>query len=130
MKEIRLSELAKENSTMDDCKKMADMMIQDHTKAQTDLQALAAKKAVTLPTALSDDSQKDYSGLNEKKGMDFDKKYCDMMVDGHKDAISKYEKFSTDAADPDIRAMAASMLPKLRTHLDHAMTCQQNCKKM
>ena len=53
-----------------------------------------------------------------------------MMVEGHKAAISKFEKESKDATDPGIRAWAASMLTALRTHLDSAITCQKECQKM
>ena len=64
------------------------------------------------------------------KASDFDKEYCDMMVKGHKDAIDKFEKAINDASDPDIKAWASSMLPALRIHLDHSLTCQKKCEKM
>jgi putative membrane protein len=130
MKEIKLSELARSSAVSDDGKKLAEMMISDHQKALDQIQSLASKKGITLPTALSDGDQKDYNNLNDKKGADFDKKYCDLMVDGHKDAIDKFEKAASDAADSDIRSLASGMLPTLRTHLDHALTCQEKCNKM
>ena len=52
----------------------------------------------------------------------------DMMVKGHKDAISKFEKASKDCDDADIRAWALATLPALRTHLDHSLTCQKDIK--
>jgi len=51
------------------------------------------------------------------------------MVDGHKDAIDKFEKAATDATDPQIKQWASSMLPDLRTHLDMSMTCQNKLAK-
>lgn len=130
MKEIKLSELAKGSAVMDECKKLAEMMINDHQKALQEVQALAEKKGITLPAGMTDEAQRDYNNLNEKKGAEFDQKYCDMMVDGHKDAIDKFEKVAKDGNDADIRSLASSTLPTLRTHLDHAMVCQEKIKKM
>ena len=52
-----------------------------------------------------------------------------MMVNGHKDAITMFDKASTESIDEDIKAWAIAMLPVFRTHLDHAITCQEKCEK-
>jgi putative membrane protein len=115
---------------MADVKELGKMMVTEHGKALIDLKALADKKQITIPASITEDGQEAYKKLADKKGKDFDKEYCDMMVQGHKEAIEKFEKASTDAVDADIRSWAASMVPSLRTHLDHAITCQQKCEKM
>ena len=130
LEEIQLGQLAQSNSSMTEVKDLGKMMETEHASALKDLQALAAKKQISLPASLTNDGQDAYKKLNDKKGMDFDKKYCDMMVKGHKDAIDKFEKASTDATDADIKTWATSMLPALRNHLDHSMMCQKNCEKM
>ena len=130
LEEINLGQLAQNNSMNADVKSLGKMMETEHTKALSDLQALAAKKQITIPTALTDDGMSASKKLMEMKASKFDKEYCDMMVNGHKDAISKFEKASTDATDADIRNWASSMLPALRTHLDHSLTCQKKCDKM
>ncbi len=106
------------------------MMETEHTKALADLQALVAKKQITIPTALTDDGMNANKNLMDIKASDFDKEYADVMVSGHKDAISKFEKASTDATDADIRDWAASMLPAFRKHLDLSINCQKNSEKM
>ena len=130
LEEINLGQLAQNNSMNADVKSLGKMMETEHTKELSDLQALAAKKQITIPTALTDDGMSASKKLMEMKASKFDKEYCDMMVNGHKDAISKFEKASTDATDADIRNWASSMLPALRTHLDHSLTCQSKCDKM
>ncbi len=130
LEEVQLGKLAQTNGASNDVKTLGKMMELDHTAAMNDLNVLATKKQITIPTTITDKGQSAYKSLSEKKAKDFDKAYGDMMVDGHKDAISKFEKASTDCKDPDIKAWAASMLPKLRSHLDHAMTCQKNMEKM
>ncbi len=130
LEEIQLGQLAQNSSVMPDVKELGVMMVKDHTKALNDLQALAAKKQITLPTSITKDGENSYKKLSEKTGSDFDKEYCDLMVKGHKDAIHKFEKASTDSTDADIQSWAATMLVVLRTHLDHSLVCQNKCSKM
>jgi len=128
--EIQLGQMAQKNATTEDAKEMGRMMEADHTKAQNELKSLAKQKSITIPTTLDKDGQDDYNKLNSKTGIDFDKEYCDMMVSGHKDAISLFEKDSAKATDPDIRQWAINTLPDLRKHRDHAIMCKEACKKM
>lgn len=130
MEEIQLGQLAQKNGMMAEVKELGKMMEADHSKALNDLQALAAKKQISLPASITDNGKDAYKKLMAKQGKDFDKEYCAMMVEGHKAAIEKFEKASTDAADPDIKNWATSMLPGLRAHLDHAITCQKKCENM
>lgn len=130
LEEIQLGQLAQSKGTIAEVKDLGKMMESEHNKALIDLKALADKKQITIPTTITDDGQQAYKKLDDKKGNEFNKAYCDMMVDGHKDAIEKFEKASMDAADPDIKEWAATMLPALRTHLDNAINCQKKCEKM
>ena len=120
MKEIQMGKLAQQKSTNADVRAYAEMMINDHTKALEALKKTAEAKNISLPTALSEDAQKAYDDLNDEKAEDFDKKYVDMMVDGHEKIIKKMEKASEQANDEEIRMWAADMLPTLRTHHDEA----------
>ena len=130
LEEIQLGQLAQNLGSMVHVKELGKMMETGHIKALRELQALAGRKQVTLPASLTESGQAAFKKLADKTGADFDKAYNDMMVEGHKAAISKFEKESTDATDPGIRAWAASMLTPLRTHLDSAITCQKECQKM
>src|SRR6185436_9762588 len=128
--EIKLGNLAAEKGTTAEVKEMGKMMADAHSKSLDDLKGLAAKKTVSIPTGLSDEEENTYKKFTEKSRKDFDKDYCDMMVDGHKDAISRFEKAADKTTDTDIKNFANATLPALRKHLDHAITCQDNCKKM
>lgn len=129
LEEIDLGNLAQQKATMAEVKDLGKMMQTEHSKALSDLQALAAKKQITIPSSLTEKNIDTKKDLNEKTGMNFDKKYCDMMVDGHKEAIDKFEKAASNANDEEVRTWAKSMLPSLRTHLEHSITCQKNCEK-
>jgi len=129
MEEIQLGQLARQNGALADVKEFGKMLEEDHTKSQSDLVALAGKKSITIPSTLDSTAQGDYKKLSAEMGPDFDKDFCDMMVNGHKDAIALFEKESTQANDSDIRQWAASVLPALHKHLDDAISCQEKCKK-
>ena len=126
--EIQLGQLAASKATAQDVKDLGTMMETEHSKSLEDLKALAAKKSVSLPTSATEDGQDHYKKLADKTGNDFDKDFCDMMVDGHKNAIEKFEKASTDSEDAEIKEWATATLPALRNHLDHALTCQEKAK--
>lgn len=128
--EIQLGKLAQGNSKMADVQQLGRMMETDHSKALKEVQDLAAKKQVTIPATLSGEQQSSYQELLNKRGDDFDKEYCNMMVKGHQEAIEKFSKEATYSQDADIKAWAASMLPALRMHLDNATTCQKRCDQM
>ncbi len=130
LEEIQLGALAQEKSSMVNVKDLGKMMQNGHSKAFDDLKKLAAKKQITIPTALTDNGKEAETELMKKNGRDFDIDYCNRMVSGHKSAIVKFEKIANDATDADIRNWASSLLPALRSHLDQAITCQKECEKM
>jgi putative membrane protein len=129
LSEIRLGQLAQQKSTTDHVQELGRLMENDHSACQEELRSVAARKSITLPDAPSKKSQDAYKELSEKSGKDFDKKFCDMMVEGHKGAIDLFEKASTGCKDADVKAWALTMLPRLRVHLDHANSCKDKASK-
>src|SRR5436190_493199 len=80
MAEVKAGELAKTNGMSQQVKDFGEMMVMDHTKANTELMDIAAKKSITLPTDADSSHQKMYRDLSAKKGKDFDKDYASGMV--------------------------------------------------
>ncbi len=129
--EIELGKLAQQRGTHAEVKALGKMMEDAHTKAMNDLRALASSKAIAIPTSPTQDDMDLYKKMTEQKvGMDFDKEYCDKMVNGHKDAIDLFDNATKGNNDPDVKTFAMNMLPELRTHLDHAQLCQDKLKNM
>ena len=118
--EVQLATLALSKATSGKVKEFAQMMLDDHTKANEELKALAQKKNITLPTSLSDKHQKKYTKMSEKTGADFDKEYCDLMVKDHKDVVEMFKKAQENSKDPDLKAWASEKLPTLEHHLSMA----------
>ena len=129
MAEIELSKLALSKTSNAKVKELANMMIDQHTKASEKLKPLADSKQIALPGALTEDGKEHYEDLNKKAGKEFDEAYADVMVKGHEDAISKIKDASENAKDAEIKQWAAEMLPTLNTHLELAKTLQDLIKK-
>lgn len=131
MEDVRLGQLAQQKGTHADVKALGKMMEDAHTQGLADVTALAGKKSIAIPSSATDKVQNAYDRLNEKAvGMDFDKAYCNMMVEGHKSAINTFESAVKECTDPDIVAWANGALPGLRTHLAHAEACDAKLKEM
>lgn len=118
--EVELGTLAQQVAKSARVKGFGAMMVKDHTKANTELMALASSKGITIPSTLPVDIQNHINEMKKLKGADFDKHYMSMMTDDHKETIDLFEKASKNAPDADLKAFATKTLPVLNLHLDSA----------
>lgn len=128
MMEVELGNLAMQKATNARVKEFARMMVDDHTKANSELKSLAASKNITLPATMGNDHQKHLDDLRAKSGADFDKAYMDLMVEDHDEDIDLFEKASNNAKDADVKAFAAKTLPTLRKHHESAKSIKDGMK--
>lgn len=118
MTEVESSKVAQQNAQNARVKAYADMMVNDHTKANDELKAFAASRGITLPTSLPADKQKHVDDMKAMGGGGFDKHYVSMMVNDHKKDVAEFEKQSTSGKDEELKAWAAKTLPVLKMHRD------------
>lgn len=111
MKEVEVSQAVLAKLSAGPVRDFAQTMINDHQQANQELQALAAKKGVTLPN--DNDKWARKWADNDKDVAD---EYIGEMKDDHKDAVDLFEK-ATKSEDPDIAAFARKTLPTLQHHL-------------
>jgi len=130
MEAISLGKLAQQKGNSSHVKDLGKMMESDHSKSMTELEVLAQSNSIAIPTSATVDSQGAYEKLEDETGNDFGKKYSKMMVEHHEDAIELYEKAASDSENPEIRTWASEKLPGLRTHLEEAKACKEECDKM
>ena len=126
MMEVELGRVAAQKGMSDSVKQFGQRMVDDHSKANTELTTLASSKGITLPTALDDKHRKDVTKLSAMSGAEFDRAYMKMMVSDHKKDVSEFEKQSTKATDPDVKAFATNTLPTLKDHLQQATTIESS----
>jgi len=113
--EVEISQVAVERATNADVKKFAQMMVDDHTRANEELASLATACGVKLK-----EKTKSENKWSKKDVKDFDRDYVKKMVGDHKKVIDLFSKESKDGGDEQLVDFARKTLPKLQQHLDEA----------
>ncbi len=116
MLEVELGRMALQKASNPKVKSFAQMMVDDHSKANDELKALAAKKNITLPATPGDEAQEHINELAKQSGAEFDKEYMELMTKDHQEDIDLFGEAAEDAEDPEIKAFAAKNLPILKNH--------------
>lgn len=113
--EVEISQIAAERASNPDVKKFAQMIVDDHTRANDELASLANACGVKLK-----DKPKNEDKWSKKDAADFDRDYIKKMVDDHKKAVDVFSKESKDGGDEQLVDFARKTLPTLQHHLDEA----------
>ena len=106
-------------------KQDAQKMIADHKKLAGQMKDYCSKKNMAMPAM---DNNMDMSAMNDKTGKDWDKAWVDMMADGHKSTIARFEKGQNEVTDADLKSMITMTLPTLHKHLDMVQQLQSKMK--
>ena len=115
--EIDAGNLALQKGSSAEVKSFAQKMVDDHKKADGELQTLAASKGVKLPTEATMVAKGKAKILETRDGTG-----CDPACAGN--AVSAH----TDAKDADVKAWAAKTLPTLQHHLQEAQALEATTK--
>ena len=129
MMEVELARLAATKATSQEVKKFAQMIMDDHVRANDELQSLATQKNIILPATLSDESRNNVERLSKLSGTDFDREYMELMVEDHEEDVDLFKKASDETKDPEVKAFAAKTLPKLEHHLQMAKQTKERVNK-
>lgn len=121
MAEVAAGKMALEKSQNAEVKKFAQMMVDDHSKALDSVTEVAKAKEVTLPADVDPAHKAMAARLSKMSGDAFDKAYMkEAGVADHTKVHAKLKKDETAAKDPDVKALAAKMLPTVEGHLQMA----------
>jgi putative membrane protein len=116
MMEVEWGKLAAQNAQNADVKKFGSRMVTDHSKANSELMALAKEEGVSLPAAKSSGKWKS------------DKDYMDSMVKDHQADLAEFQKEAQSGTDPDLKAFAAKGAKMVSAHLKLAQETQSKLK--
>jgi putative membrane protein len=120
MAEVELGRLAVDRASSSDVKAFAQMMVDDHSKANGELTSLASQKGVTLPAQPPPAAKAAKDHLSSLSGAAFDKAYMDHMVKDHEKAVALFSKEAGSGKDTDTKNWASKTLPTLQQHLAKA----------
>src|SRR5262245_55186072 len=116
--EVQSAQLILGSNADKSIKDMAQMIADDHSKANEELKAIAQRKGVTLPTTISPQQQTTMSQIKALTGQEQVDKFIDVQIKAHEDTISMFEESVTTLKDSELKAFAQKALPTLRKHLD------------
>lgn len=121
MAEIEAAKVAQGKSQNAELKTFAQQMIDDHTKALTEVLQLAGARGVTVPTEV-DKRHKAMAGkLAALSGDAFDKAYLAQCgVAEHRKMQWQLAAAAKKARDPELRALAGRMQPTVEQHIKAA----------
>ncbi len=120
MAEVQLGQLAKDKGSSDAVKNFGQQMVDDHTKANEQLKAIATQSGITLPTDVSAKDKAGMGRLSKMSGEAFDRAYMQMMLKDHKKDIAEFQKEANGGKDANIKKFASDALPTLQHHLQMA----------
>jgi putative membrane protein len=116
--EVAAGKLALEKSQSADVKTFAQKMIDDHTKAQQELQTLADSKGAKLPTEPDAKHKALSKVMAGMKGEAFDKRYLKQGgLNDHENTHKLLARVQDKAKDPDLKAYAAKTITVVDQHL-------------
>jgi putative membrane protein len=98
----------------------AELMINDHTAALEELQAVAHAAGVELPTEIAPDAthQARINAIKNRKDAEFNRAYRADQLQAHADAIALLDTYVQSGSNAQLKAWAAKTLPTVRKHRD------------
>lgn len=118
MTEVALGKLALAKTSNNDIKKFAQMMVDDHGKANDELKQIALKKNINLPASVDAKHQAKIESLGNLSGTGFDAAYVNLMVDGHEKTLTLMQDEAANGKDADLKAFASKTAPVVKMHLN------------
>jgi len=120
--EIDLGQLAVQKAGNEQVKQFAARMIEDHTKARQEVQQLASKGGIPLPSQLGGSHKELAKQLSKLSGKEFDRAYITAMLREHGNEMKALEQHALVEKNLEVRQWAAGAVPVVKEHLTMANT--------
>ena len=121
MFEIQSSTIALEKAQSDEVKEFAQQMIDDHTKASTQLKAAveASGDDLEVPETMMEKHQQQVEALNDASGSEFDAAYIEAQTAAHQEAVALMTAYAEGGDEAQLKAHAEMAQPIVKMHLEH-----------
>jgi putative membrane protein len=119
MREVHMGQMAVQQGQSAEVKKLGNMIVTDHTKANGQLMEIATRRGV------KPDLRHRMDKMSKKEMANFDQAWLAMMVNDHQKDIALYQTQAQQGADPDLKAFAKKTLPVLQKHLKAVQSAQK-----
>lgn len=119
--EIAMARLATERGESAAVTEFARALSEHRAQANRELQRLALEKGVLLPTDAPAERQQELRRLSQARGAEFDRLFMEQVgLQAQREDIALYERATREAQDPQVKAFAEKMLPRMREHHESA----------
>jgi putative membrane protein len=128
MFEIQSSTIALEKAQSEEVKEFAQQMIDDHTKASTELKAAveSSEKDLEVPESMLEKHQEQVEALNSASGSAFDAAYLEAQTAAHEEAVALMTSYAKGGEEAELKAHAAKAQPIVEMHLEHVQKLDQS----
>ena len=114
--EVQMGEMAQQKGQSAEVKKLAGVIVSDHTKANGELMSIAQAKGLKLDTRHK---------MDKLDSANFDQAWLAAMAQGHEKTIAAFQTESKSGQDPALKAFATKTLPTLKKHLNEVQNAQK-----
>ena len=127
MTEVEVGKIALSKSQDPAIRDFAQKMVDDHSKANSELAQIAEAKGVMPPKKLDAEHQAMVSSMKNVPAGEFDRQYSKHMNMDHSKALALFESASK-SDDPQLAEFAQKTLPPLKEHKQMAEKLPANVK--
>jgi putative membrane protein len=92
-------------------------MVEEHSKMNDELAALAQKKGVTPPSSADLASQAKTTVTGALPGTTFDEQYVSSQLDDHQETLQLLQNEAKSGQDPELKAFAEKYVPVVQKHI-------------
>lgn len=119
MFEIESSKLALEKAQSQPLKKLAGMMVDDHGASTSKIKSAVSmgKVSVSLPSELDAKHREALDQLRGLSGTEFDKKYLDVQIKGHEEALQLHQSYAENGDNKALKDAATDIVKVMERHL-------------
>ncbi len=120
--EVNLGQLALQRATNPAVKNYAQMMVNEHTAAHTDLKNRATAQKWTIRDVLNDENETKRNNLNNLTGAEFDRAFMRSQVADHQVTAGKFATQIDQGTNAELKGYAQQYKPGIDKHLVEAQT--------
>lgn len=125
MLEVQSSKVALSQLRDPSVQNFAQMMVDDHQKANDELKQIAQKKGLSVPSDLQGQQRQMLDQLQGLPAGQLGAQFAQIQVQAHHKTIELFQRAVRDLQDPDLKEFAQKTLPTLQKHLDQAKQLPQ-----
>jgi putative membrane protein len=126
--EVMAGQLAATKGTSAGVKAFGQMMVTEHTQAQTDLQAVYSGLGRTMPDSVDLEHQALMTRLNSLTGFAFDTAYMNSQVKDHQKTLTIFQSEVSSGNNMNVQTYASTYLPHIQMHLQTADSLSKTLK--